>query len=150
MLHITVLQLTPLHIDGLVQERRNSSALAMKLCPSWTNLLICVCLKKIQATRGDICRYAHNPPTHSVTYMCICVWRRFKRPEVTWHVFSQSSSSPRYIFEEDSYDKRWYGRDAHNPSAHPVTYVYVCLKKIHETIWYGRFGHNPSAHPLQI
>ena len=28
-------------IDGLAQESRNSSALAMELCLSWTNPLIC-------------------------------------------------------------------------------------------------------------
>ena len=35
---------TRLYIDGLVQERRNSGALAMELRLSWTNPYICLSL----------------------------------------------------------------------------------------------------------
>ena len=34
------------YLDGLEQERRNSSALAMELCPSCTNPLVCKLCKK--------------------------------------------------------------------------------------------------------
>ena len=39
--NITGLVLTAYNIHGLIQERHNSSALAMELCLSWINPLIC-------------------------------------------------------------------------------------------------------------
>ena len=36
-----MLQAVYIHLDGLVQERRNSSALAVELCLSCTNPSIC-------------------------------------------------------------------------------------------------------------
>ena len=42
------------HIDGLVQERRNSSALAMELRLSCTNASICNCIKLYEEWRGIV------------------------------------------------------------------------------------------------
>ena len=50
----TIIYDTGKHIDGLVQERRNSSALVMELRLACTNPLICNCIKSYEERRGIV------------------------------------------------------------------------------------------------
>ena len=88
-------------------------------------IYIYVCVFEEDPCRKRRCgRYAQNPSAHPATYVCMSGWRRFKRQEVIGRYSHNPPTHPLDIcvcaFEEDSCDKRWYGRYVPN---HRVSYL---------------------------
>ena len=93
------------HFDGLVQERHNSSALAMELCLSCTNLSISGC-KKYRSTYLNFWTNKHSqavsPNIHNRHHIAQS-YRYLEAKDI--YILSPSSLSlPLYLYDESYYN----------------------------------------------